>query len=63
MKSNRWKESLRDAAISGMALWICASMTGCLVVGGSSRGGFFIWPGSLGLLVVLVLIFALMRRR
>ena len=63
MNSNRWKESPRDAGIFGMALWVCASLTGCLVVGGSSSGGFFIWPGSLGLLVVVVLIFALMRRR
>lgn len=36
---------------------------GCLVVGRSSRGGWFIWPGGLTLLVLLVIILLLRRRR
>ena len=39
------------------------ALSGCLVVGRSSRGGWFIWPGSLGFLLVILIIFFLMRRR
>ena len=36
-------------------------LSGCLVAGYSSGGGWFVWPGSLGLLVVVVLIVFLIR--
>ena len=39
--------------LTGLAA--CSLMSGCLVLGYSSGGGFFIWPGALGLLVILVL--------
>ncbi len=42
---------------------LCTGLDGCVVVGGSSRGGFFIWPGGLGLLVMVVLLVVLLRRR
>jgi hypothetical protein len=35
----------------------------CVGVGYSSRGGWFIWPGGLGLLVVILVVFLLLRRR
>lgn len=38
-------------------------LTGCLVLGGSSRGGFFIFPGSLGLIVLIVIVGLIFRRR
>ena len=38
-------------------------LSGCLVVGGSSRGGFFIFPGSLGLIVLIVIVGLILRRR
>jgi hypothetical protein len=38
-------------------------LSGCLVAGYSSGGGWFVWPGSLGLLVIIVLIVFLIRRR
>ena len=38
-------------------------LTGCLVAGYSSNGGAFIWPGGLGLFVVILLVFFLLRRR
>ena len=39
-------------------------LTGCLMVGGySSGGGWFMWPGSFGVLLVLLLVFFLLRRR
>ena len=44
---------------------VCAilSMTGCVVAGYSSRGGFFLWPGSIVLTLLGLLVFYLMRRR
>jgi hypothetical protein len=38
-------------------------LSGCLVAGYSSGGGWFVWPGSLGLLVIVLLVVFLMRRR
>jgi hypothetical protein len=39
-----------------------AGLSGCLVAGASS-GGWFVWPGGLALLVVVLLIVFAMRRR
>ena len=40
------------------------SITGCVVVGGSSHGGWFIWPGGFGLVfLVLLYIFFFRGRR
>jgi hypothetical protein len=38
-------------------------LSGCLVAGYSSGGGWFVWPGSLGLIVIVLLIVFLLRRR
>jgi hypothetical protein len=38
-------------------------LSGCLVAGYSSGGGRFVWPGSLGLIVIVLLIVFLVRRR
>ncbi|HLI77462.1 MAG TPA: hypothetical protein VKV02_10995 [Acidobacteriaceae bacterium] len=56
----------RRAAVSLQALVslvFCGSLSGCVVVGASSRGGFFIWPGGIGLLLILALLFFVLRRR
>ncbi len=45
------------------ALALCGGLSGCVVVGASSRGGFFIWPGGLGLLLMIALAVLLLRRR
>ena len=45
------------------ALMVSGGLTGCVVMGGSRRGGFFIWPGSLGLLLLILLFVFLSRRR
>jgi hypothetical protein len=38
--------------------------SGCIVAGGySSRGGWFIWPGTIGILLVIAVLFLLFRRR
>ena len=38
-------------------------LSGCVMVGYSSRGGFFVWPGGLGLLLLLLLLWLLLRPR
>ena len=45
------------------ALIPTGSFTGCAVVGASSRGGFFVWPGGLGLVVLILLLLFVLRRR
>ncbi|MEP7342540.1 MAG: hypothetical protein ABI977_32735 [Acidobacteriota bacterium] len=35
----------------------------CVGVGYSSRGGWFVWPGGVGLLVVIIIVVLLLRRR
>lgn len=45
------------------ALALALSQTACVVGGYSSEGGFFLWPGSLIITALLVLIFLYMRRR
>lgn len=38
--------------------------SGCIVAGGYSSGrGWFIWPGTLGILVLVAVLFLLFRRR
>lgn len=38
--------------------------SGCVVVGGYSSGrGWFIWPGTIGILLVFAVLFLLFRRR
>ena len=40
------------------------SSAGCVVVGGYSSGrGFFIWPGTMVILVIVAILFLLLRRR
>jgi hypothetical protein len=54
------------AATVGMAggwLMVASLLSGCVAVGYSSGGGWFIWPGGLGLLLVVVVIVMLLRRR
>ena len=50
--------------VSLLAAFIALTQTGCLFVGGySSEGGFYLWPGSFLITVVLVLLFLFVRRR
>ena len=54
---------MRKASLPAFALSL--SQTGCIVVGGyRSGGGWFFWPGGLGLvLIILVVLFLAGRRR
>jgi fatty acid desaturase len=45
------------------ACFATVGLSGCLGAGYSSGGGWFVWPGSLGLLVIVLLIVFLVRRR
>ena len=49
---------LLSAMLSG-----CSLLTGCVVMGYSSRGGLFVWPGSIAITVILLLVWLLFRRR
>ncbi|MCU1248943.1 MAG: hypothetical protein JWQ49_1972 [Edaphobacter sp.] len=40
-----------------------AGLSGCVAVGYSSGGGWFVWPGGLGLLIVILIIVFVLRRR
>jgi hypothetical protein len=42
---------------------ITLSSSACVGVGYSSRGGWFVWPGGLGLLLLIIVVVLLMRQR
>ncbi len=44
-----------------IALFLALSQSACIVAGYSTTGGWFLWPGGLGLIAV-VLLLLLMRR-
>lgn len=46
-----------------ITLLACSALTGCIVAGASSTGGWFIWPGGLGLVVIVLLAIFLLRGR
>jgi hypothetical protein len=47
-----------------LALTLALAQTGCIVAGYRSGGGWFFWPGGLGLvLIILVLLFLARGRR
>lgn len=48
----------------GIITLILLLSSGCVVVGGySSERGWFIWPGTFVILLVVVLLFLFLRRR
>ena len=49
--------------IFALSLALVLSQTACVVGGYSSEGGFYLWPGSIVLTIVLILLFLFMRRR
>jgi hypothetical protein len=64
-KSNEMKSrssAARDVLIPASSLILCTPLTGCLVFGYTSNGGWFIWPGSITLLIVVLLLVWLLRR-
>jgi hypothetical protein len=51
------------SAICATGLLLAGMLSGCLVIGVSNRGGWFIWPRGFGFLLILVLLVFLLRRR
>jgi hypothetical protein len=48
----------------GIALVMLLCGSGCVVVGGySSDRGFFLWPGTIVIALVVILLFLILRRR
>lgn len=48
----------------GLITLMLTLLPGCVVVGGYSSGrGFFIWPGTIVILFVCLVLFFLLRRR
>lgn len=48
--------------IAGGAAVVCLALSGCLVAGYTSAEGWWVWPGSLVITLVLVLVWLLSRR-
>lgn len=48
--------------MSAAALLLAATQSGCIVAGYSSNSGWFIWPGGLGLLLIIFLVLLFSRR-
>jgi hypothetical protein len=64
LEEKRPYNAVRAVCVAVMALVPCCLMSGCLIAGYSSAGGGFIWPGGLGLIVVLgLLLWLLLRQR
>lgn len=57
------KQSIRAALLMMSGLGACSALSGCVMLGYSSRGGFFLWPGGLGLLVLLGVLWLIFSRR
>jgi 4-hydroxybenzoate polyprenyltransferase len=69
MKSDSRSGATSTASVIGtsvlLALFSCGtlSLTGCVIAGVSSGGGSFIWPGSIELLVLIMIAVFVLRRR
>ncbi len=50
-------------AILVVGFIVLTTLTGCLAVGYTSTGGWFVWPGGLTLILVVLFVFFLLRRR
>ncbi len=59
----RLRRRIEAALLLLMGLVATCTVSGCLMVGGSSRGGFFIFPGSVGLIVIIAIVALVLRRR
>ena len=54
---------LRRGGILATGLALPGTLTGCVAVGYSSRGGWFFWPRELTVVVVILVVVLLLRRR
>ena len=54
--------AFRTATLAILALLAAGALSGCLVAGYSSRGGFFVWPGSIVITLIVLFVLFLLRR-
>ena len=57
------RATLGEGACGTLAATVMTGLSGCVAVGYTSGGGWFVWPGGLGLLLVVVLLVFLLRGR
>ena len=57
------EKRLRTLSLALLSGLVCVPLAGCIAVGYSSRGGWFVWPGGLGLLLLIALLLLVLRRR
>lgn len=63
-KQIRIAQTVRILCTAIPGLLACSLLLGCMVAGYSSHGGTFLWPGGLGVvLILMVLLWFLLRRR
>lgn len=60
LRAGRSQLSCRLAAV--LALLLPLGLSGCIGVGYSSSGGWFIWP-PVGIILLIVIVLMVMRRR
>ncbi len=54
---------MKQMRISTLAIVALAlTQTGCIMAGYSTNGGWFVWPGGLGLLVIIAVLYFLFGR-
>jgi hypothetical protein len=58
-----WLRAVSGVGIVAGTLVLAGGLCGCLVAGVSSGGGWFIWPGGFGLVVLILVILFFLRRR
>jgi len=61
--TNGFQGMVSRGGVVAAALVLSGMLSGCVVVGASSSGGWFIWPGGFGLIFMIVLLVILLRRR
>jgi hypothetical protein len=54
---------MKRFSILAATLFLSPLLTGCLVAGYSTGGGWYIWPGSIVLTLIAFVFYFLMRRR
>ena len=63
MRNGGVLQVIRISLTLGLALAFCFALIGCLVAGYSSGGGWWVWPGSLVVTVVMGVVVWLLSRR
>jgi hypothetical protein len=54
---------MKRLLLAGALLIAMLTQSGCIVIGYSSGGGWFIWPGGLGLIILMVVLYLLFGHR